>query len=259
LINVKVCRIISVWIESIAIGQSESLINKRCPCDPNELNSWDRSVLNSYSSDSSSAAAKTSDIIVVAALIAPVVIDWLDVGVSREFLSDMTVYAEVLSLNSALVSVTKYSVQRPRPKTYLGEPSYVNGADGYQSFYSGHVSTSFAALTAASATLQQRHPEYGNWPWIITAAVGTSVAFERVAAGQHFYTDVLVGAMVGTAIGVYVPHYHRKNGGVALCRQREASSLCGRSIFKLVSKMLKENLGASAHSLRVKDRWHFDS
>jgi membrane-associated phospholipid phosphatase len=32
----------------------------------------------------------------------------------------------------------------------------------------------------------------------------------RVEAGKHFYTDVLVGAVVGSAIGVAVPMLHRK-------------------------------------------------
>ena len=44
----------------------------------------------------------------------------------------------------------------------------------------------------------------------MVAGVGTSVGIERVAAGRHFPTDVLVGVVAGTAVGVLVPYYHRR-------------------------------------------------
>lgn len=45
----------------------------------------------------------------------------------------------------------------------------------------------------------------------MTLVVGASVAVERVLAGYHFYTDVLVGAGAGLAVGtaVSVLHLHR--------------------------------------------------
>ena len=187
---------------------ADSLIRKRCPCDPDELNSWDRQVVG----NSNSSAARASDFGVTAAIVAPFVVTGMDTGFSEIFFEDAIIYAEVLAVNTTVLSATKYSVQRPRPKTYDGDPGYVNKADGYQSFYSGHVSTTFAALSAASTTLQIRHPEYGKWPWIVTGVVGVGVAYGRVADGQHFYTDVLTGALVGAAIGTSIPRLHlRRN------------------------------------------------
>jgi membrane-associated phospholipid phosphatase len=55
------------------------------------------------------------------------------------------------------------------------------------------------------------------WPWLITALVGTSVAIERVLAGQHFPTDVLLGAAAGAAVGWLVPWLHaRARGAVSI-------------------------------------------
>ena len=50
-------------------------------------------------------------------------------------------------------------------------------------------------------------------PWL-TLAGGTLltgfVGYERVRAGAHFPTDVIMGALAGASIGVLVPHLHRR-------------------------------------------------
>ena len=65
----------------------------------------------------------------------------------------------------------------------------------------------FAALSASAMTI---HLRYGakTWPWVVTALVGSSVAIERVADGRHFPTDVMVGAVMGTTVGILVPRLH---------------------------------------------------
>ncbi len=50
-------------------------------------------------------------------------------------------------------------------------------------------------------------------PWITLAAgtlLTTFVSYERVRSGEHFPTDVIMGSMAGAAIGVLVPHLHRR-------------------------------------------------
>jgi membrane-associated phospholipid phosphatase len=36
------------------------------------------------------------------------------------------------------------------------------------------------------------------------------LSYERVRSGEHFPADVIVGSMAGAAIGVLVPHFHRR-------------------------------------------------
>jgi membrane-associated phospholipid phosphatase len=74
---------------------------------------------------------------------------------------------------------------------------------------SGHTSFTTAAMAATAVTLQKRHGQR-MWPWIMVAAVGLAVAAERVAAGQHFYTDVAVGFAAGAATGIAVPLLHAR-------------------------------------------------
>jgi membrane-associated phospholipid phosphatase len=210
--------VVQPWLDGSLIGlgaalslyaysDSGNLIHRRCPCDANEVNSLDRTAIG----NKNDFLDRTSDISAAVAVIFPVALDWYDVGFSKQMAEDMTVYAESLSLNSGLVTLAKYAVQRPLPRTYDGDRDLIDHPGGYRSFYSGHTSTTFAALSTAAMTHTLRHP--GElWPWYLTALFGTSVAYERVQAGRHFPSDVLMGAAAGTAVGIATPYFHRKPG-----------------------------------------------
>jgi hypothetical protein len=184
---------------------SSNLIRTRCPCAPREVNSFDRGVIGNRSD----TAGWVSDVTVGLALAAPLAVEAWGVRDPLTLVEDLSVYAEVLLVNGALVTVVKHVVQRPLPRTYEGQADLVNSPRGYRSFYSGHASLAFAALSAGSMTVGLRYGHF--WvPWLITGAVGTSVAAERVIGGYHFYTDVLVGAAVGTAVGIVIPLLHAR-------------------------------------------------
>jgi len=152
-------------------------------------------------------------------LVAPVILDALDVGLSKTWVEDVTVYGEALAVNGALVTAAKYTVQRPLPRTYAGDPGLLHQPGGYRSFYSGHTSVVVAALSVTAMTLNLRHDQR-LWPWVLVLGVGTMVAAERIAAGRHFYTDVAVGAVAGAAVGTLVPLAHLRGadevGGLAM-------------------------------------------
>ena len=42
-----------------------------------------------------------------------------------------------------------------------------------------------------------------------------NVFSQSAANGNHFFTDVLTGALIGTICGFAVPYYHTKNIGTA--------------------------------------------
>jgi membrane-associated phospholipid phosphatase len=183
----------------------DHLARKSCPCDPSSVNALDRPVIG-YHSEAASLAA---NITVYGTMAALPLLDALDLGFRRPLLHDVVVYAEALAVDTAIQNIVNFAVARPRPRTYAGDPAFVNGAEGYVSFYAGHVSTAFTAMSAASFTLRRRYGT-GIWPWIATALVGGSVAVERVASGHHFPTDVAVAAVAGTAIGIAIPWAHTR-------------------------------------------------
>ena len=185
---------------------TDTLIHPHCPCSPSEVPGFDRWVIG-YASDT---ADTVSTVTAGLAVVAPLALDLADVGPTTPFLEDGMVLVETLLVNGALVNAAKYSAQRPIPRVYSpGLPATVTSPSDYRSFYSGHTSTTFAALTAASVTWTLRHGATW-WPWVVTGVVGTSVAIERLAAGRHFPSDVLVGAAAGTLIGLAVPWLHAR-------------------------------------------------
>lgn len=208
----------------VPYADASALIHPRCPCDPNEVNGFDRSVIGNHDK----VADSVSDATAAVALLGPPVAELALLGVHRETLEDLTVEGEAIAVAGALVTLAKYTVQRPLPLVYAGQaPDLIGKPGGYRSFYSGHTTLTFAALMAASTTWTLRRGP-SVWPWIASTAVGASVMAERVAAGRHFYTDVLVGAATGVGVGLLVPWLHeRKGAGQLVVLPREGGAEVG--------------------------------
>lgn len=127
----------------------------------------------------------------------------------------LLLYAESVALSVFLNGVTKYAVGRPRPYVYSDDPrikAYADsqGKDSHLSFFSGHASTTFAASVAGSYLFAQassdRSARAGVWGFELALAAAT--ARLRTRAGKHFYSDVIVGAIVGAGVGYLVPRLH---------------------------------------------------
>lgn len=178
------------------------VIHPSCPCAASSVNSFDRGVIGNHS-DAADWVSNITVGLIVGGLPAA---DWLVLRRADPWLSDAVVFGEALSVNGALVTLAKYVVQRPIPRVY-SDPGLANDRGSYRSFYSGHTSLAMAALSTASVTVDLR---YGwTWqPWAVTAVVGGSIAAERVAAGMHFYTYVMVGAAAGALVGTLIGVTH---------------------------------------------------
>jgi membrane-associated phospholipid phosphatase len=194
----------TAWIALAVAGPS--WVTPQCPCNPSQVPSFDRVALHWHSQ----AAEVASNITEVLALLAPLGVDLMDVGFGQALFEDMVVYGEVLSITGTATEAAKYGVQRPRPYVYAStSPSVLRSPASYTSFFSGHATVTFGALTTLAMTETLRHgPKV--WPWLLMGFVGASVAVERVLAGQHFPSDVAVGAAVGIGTGVLVPLLHRR-------------------------------------------------
>ncbi len=176
-------------------------------CDPSGLNWLDRKVAGRYQ---------------------PGWNKWSDVGLygiqglaagslllhegPRNGLNDLVVVAEATLVASAASGLSTSVTGRPRPFMYGAEapPSVRQGGDGALSYFSGHTSTTFGCAVSTFMTFHRLHPA-DRWPWFVLGAgvaSGTLVASARVLGGNHFPTDVAVGAMVGAAIGVAIPALH---------------------------------------------------
>ena len=100
--------------------------------------------------------------------------------------------AATLATSSLVTLGLKYSIRRTRP--FKTDPYLVAaGSGGSPSFPSGHTSEAFA--TATSLTLAW--PKW--WVAIPAYAWAGTVGYSRMYLGVHYPTDVMAGAIVGTA------------------------------------------------------------
>ncbi len=98
-------------------------------------------------------------------------------------------------LISGLITTTlKIIISRPRPKLFLSEhltaPHFFELKGKFWSMPSGHTTTAFAAMVSLGIIF----PKYRYLFW----AVALLVALSRVALVQHYPSDVIVGALIGT-------------------------------------------------------------
>ncbi|MDP9172000.1 MAG: phosphatase PAP2 family protein [Acidobacteriota bacterium] len=104
-----------------------------------------------------------------------------------------------------VMEVLKTAAGRNRPND-AKEPG--NFFDGGSSFPSGHSIETWALASVISH-------EYSNRKWVPYVAYGLAsvVGVSRVAARQHYASDVFAGAAMGYFIGRYVVNTHEAHAG----------------------------------------------
>lgn len=167
----------------------------------------------------SASARALSDTLLVTTLAAPLLVQASD-GFDARFGRHALVYGEAVLGAVFLTNVTKYLVQRPRPFTYRADAERtvdLDAPDSYLSFFSGHSSASFAAAVAGGLLYARRTDDVAARAtfWGVELFLATATAQLRVKAGKHFYSDVLLGALVGVGLGVAVPRLDPAGRGPA--------------------------------------------
>jgi membrane-associated phospholipid phosphatase len=173
--------------------------------DIGDVNAFDRLAMYGYSKGLNTAG----DMVMYAALLTPASFGFF-LG-SRDMVTAAVIYVETLAFAAGAKNTFKLLVPRYRPYVYSGGAPGMSSWEDEQSFVSGDSTMAFAAATASVLLFSAYFPRS---PWLIplaTGAYGLSLltATLRVAAGMHFMTDVVAGAVLGTAIGFAVPLLHR--------------------------------------------------
>ena len=121
-------------------------------------------------------------------------------------------HATALGLTLTLGGAVKMLVSRARPyesECRNGQGEGCNDGDIYQSFYSLHTGVAFTEAGFSCAMHMSRNL-YGD-EGTDALACGASLALAattgamRVVADRHYLTDVLIGAVLGFAVGYVVP------------------------------------------------------
>ena len=197
--------------------------------DSQLLGSADRSAYDQFSRQ----GAQLSDLLLAVSIAAPAA--YLTGSTIEDADGDrLVLYAETLAVDLALVQIAKYAVQRPRPYLYNRSReaqafARTAGDDGWASFYSSHAALSFGAAVAGAYLLSttNAHPLARAAAWGSGFATAAATANLRVRAGRHFYSDVLVGALVGIGVGYAVPALHARGKPYTLTGNDVAAASVG--------------------------------
>jgi membrane-associated phospholipid phosphatase len=201
---------------AIAVGKTPSPLT-RAEVDAlsrESVNAFDRSATYNYSE----SIEHSSDVLIVAVVAAPCAL-LAGERVRNDWETFSLMYAETIALAAILPEYTKGTVERIRPYAYNTDvPMDVKTtSDAKKSFFSRHTSMAFASAVFLSTVYDDYYPDSraGTYIWIGSLFAASAVGYRRYAAGQHFPTDVITGAVVGSAVGYLIPRLHRAHRGNA--------------------------------------------
>ena len=133
-------------------------------------------------------------------------------------LRNAAIIAQSVAVSAALVQGLKFSAGRQRPYAHYLHVLTPGGSNDFPaltsdanlSFPSGHTSLAAAAGSSAAMLATLEESEAAPWLWagtgVITAATGTL----RMVSESHYFSDVVVGTIVGGGCGVLFPMLHRR-------------------------------------------------
>lgn len=155
------------------------------------------------------------------------------------FGGEAAAYLEALSFTSGLDLWVRSLRVHARPLVYARNAPADKRLKGEASgsFYSGHANAAFLSATFFSYTWTLRHPgdRSNAWVWTGALAAATGVAGLRIAAGKHYLSDVLVGAVSGAGFGILFPWMHRRSGSAGGAEAKAVRLEMMRGIYPAVT------------------------
>jgi len=131
---------------------------------------------------------------------------------AAEWLTLSTMYVESFLLSYGIKGLMKMSMLWVRPYMYFeGYPDDVfDNSDFEFSWPSGHTTNAFLGAVFTSCVFAWYYPT-SSWRIPITCTsllIAASTGVLRMMSGNHFLTDVLTGAAIGSLCGFIVPFVH---------------------------------------------------
>lgn len=195
--------LVAIMVCSSLLFAGESTYNRE------DVNLFDRQLMFPYSEPLSI----TSEITQYSAMLSPASLalaappeDWFGIAMT---------YAAAGGFSFGTRTLMKMAIERNRPYMYFdvmpdpGSTLYDELiADKDDSFPSGHAIMAFtgAAFTHTMFALRYADSPYRKASTITAWSLAAATAALRVASGNHFVSDVLVGGAIGTFFGFAVPY-----------------------------------------------------
>ncbi len=118
---------------------------------------------------------------------------------------DVAAYSSGILLTGGITRIIKGVVSRPRPYAYFGtRPIPEDTSEAYRSFVSGHASIAFYMATflhyRLRALLDSPSSTQRTAMDVLLFGLAVYTAYSRMEIDQHYFTDVLAGALLGAAM-----------------------------------------------------------
>lgn len=140
---------------------------------------------------------------------------FLGLGTHSQRVAELGMHTgEAIILGGVMTEVLKGTIGRARPYVDVNNPhDYHFGKgfsnDDFTSLPSGHVTIAFAAATMVSREVGRSWPDAARYVTPISYGTAALVAGSRIYKNQHWASDVVGAAGVGTLAGVLFDRYNR--------------------------------------------------
>ncbi len=136
-------------------------------------------------------------------------LSWRDGVFMDAFWIDLVLILEATFTAQDLNQAVKFAVGRARPYTIGASDELLaqghDFADNNLSFFSGHATFSFALVSSAATVAGLRGYRHAWVLWAAGLPLAATTAILRLAADKHWTSDILLGAAIGTSIGILMP------------------------------------------------------
>jgi len=194
----------------VEFGLKHRLVRPCVWCEPSSI---DLAVRNSLVWDRPKAAGLTSTVTGYA--LAPMLASGLLVASTwdqrggRLFFDDTIPVFQAAVAAGLLHHLTKFSLPRKRPFVKFADADRTPDDDDNASFFSGHTALAFAVTVAGGIVAHRRGYAVEPYIWGGGFALAGITGYLRIAADKHWLSDVLLGAAIGSGLGVLMPYLHR--------------------------------------------------
>lgn len=178
-----------------------------------DVNSFDDFVFR-YPSSGFDAAQTRSDITMFSTVLLPAAL-LIHKDIRSWWLDYSLLYFKTHAIGANIYAWgIPHLVDRYRPLVYYEDlpMGLRTGNRKANSFFSGHVSTTATGSFFLASVVADNLMEKNKWIAYAAGALPPAfVALDRMRAGKHFVSDVIVGYIIGGSVGILVPKLHRSD------------------------------------------------
>ncbi|MCH7724166.1 MAG: phosphatase PAP2 family protein [Bacteroidetes bacterium] len=212
-------REVTVFGSGIALGLINiKLIDNKKPVSNEELYNlskenlcaFDRGAVNNWSP----VSAELSNVLLITALVSPLLL-FTSSAVRDDVGTFSTMYLQNILTTYSVSHLPKGLIRRYRPYAYNEDvPDEIRqNVDATHSFLSAHTAVAFASAVFLSTTFGKYNPDSNLKPyiWASSLLLATATGYLRYTSGNHFPTDIITGAIIGSIIGYLIPLIHEND------------------------------------------------